>query len=279
MDRVTTYVPLTQVTSADLNNIQDRALGIYQHAGQLFSRPVVTVDGAGTLSIGAMAGMIHNGGVGSEEVILPQAAPASYIPGGLLASTWYYLYATSVGTGAIVYEAPSTTAPDASLQYKTGDVARIYLAAVRSDASGTPKLLPCRIERGKCFWRRDEISGGYPLFRVLTAGTATAWATVSSALFVPPHARLAILQMELSTTANITGAPWVASIRRTGTTTTVGNHQLYSSDNPRATERWIADIEQELDASQQFDYQIAPALSGGNPTLSVNVIGYYENVP
>jgi len=186
------------VLSADLNAIQDRAVGAAQVYG-LFAgyRPVLSSTGTTNLVIGASGGI--GMGSGASSAIVGIGTGSTITLAGLSNDSWYYVYAYNSATWpsvTVAYEY-NTTAPDAALLIKNTDGLRTYIGCFRTDSSGN--VLPFRSSReGTYIYRLSKISTAG--FLVLNTGTAAVATDVSLASFVPPHARLAILAAEVAGT-------------------------------------------------------------------------------
>lgn len=113
------------------------------------------------------------------------------------ASTWYYEYASAGAPAApggppTVVVSESVTPPDAARLWKSGGTTHRYLGPVRTHASGAP--YPFRRVGREHVWLRTKIAGDT---EVLAAGTATTDTAVSLAAWVPPHARIVRVLLEL----------------------------------------------------------------------------------
>lgn len=133
-------------------------------------RPTVRIVGTAII-IGTFAGYFPTYGA------ILSSSGTSYTLGGLANTTWYYVYATQAA-GVINAFTTSTTAPDATLQHKTGDVDSIYLCCFRTDSFATPYAV--RSVGGRYLYEDRLV--------VLTSGNSAVYATVSLASYVPPHA-------------------------------------------------------------------------------------------
>lgn len=184
--------------SADLNAIQDRAIGAVQASGAFFGyRPVLSSTGTTNLVIGASGGIAM--GTGASQAIVGTGAGSTVTLTGLSNDTWYYVYAYNSATWpsvTVAYEY-NTTAPDAALLIKNSDALRTYIGCFRTDSSGN--VLPFRSSRsGVYVYRLSKIATAG--FLVLNTGTAATPTDVSLAGFVPPHARIAMLVAEVAGT-------------------------------------------------------------------------------
>lgn len=199
MQRIYTYVPASQVLSADLNAFQDRVIGAAQATGAFFGyRPVLSSTGTTNLVIGAHGGVVMGSAVATAITGGPSAG-STIVLAGLAADTWYYVYAYNSATWpsvTVAYEY-NTSVPDGALLIKNSDALRTYIGCFRTDSSGN--VLPFRSSRnGEYTYRISRVATAG--FLVLNTGTAAAAADVSLAGFVPPHARIAVLAAEVAGT-------------------------------------------------------------------------------
>jgi hypothetical protein len=171
---------------------------------------------------------------------------------GLTGGTWYYLYCYNSG-GSLAFEL-STTAPEVSLQYKTGGLTHRYLAAVRALSATT-----CRPFRKVGTRHNYRLSASaFDAFKVLDAGGATAFTDVSLAGHVPPHARLAHVAARL---VYVSGAGSMQL--RTKGDTAGENYYLDTPNTVGASQR--RDVCVETDSAQAIQYLVST--SGVNAYL------------
>lgn len=174
-------------------------------------------------------------------------------------STWFYLYVYASG-GSLALEL-STTAPAAGRIFKSGDTSRRYLGAVRTDSTGT--AMAFRRVRGMHRWTRTGIT--VARLRALSSGSAAAWADVSLASQMPPHARLARLRLSL----NAPAGGGNLNVRTKGTSAS-----SVDMTAPPTAAGWTNNEELDLatDSAQAIQYQVG----GGGETLHVDVLGWQE---
>lgn len=115
--------------------------------------------------------------------------------GNLANNTWYYLYGYRSGGGSLAFEI-STTVPNTSRRFKTGDTTRRYLGCFRTNSSGAP--LAFEASRGRFIYRRSAIvnvntTGLRLLVQTTDDVVPVVWDITSR---IPPHARCAILRAD-----------------------------------------------------------------------------------
>lgn len=181
------------------------------------------------------------------------------LPAALANDTWYYVYAFCDGT-ATTQAYISTTAPEASLTWRTGaEGVDRYIGCFRTNGSGAP--LPVRMHRGRYTYRMSSIGFGLYLSKTITTTVMTAY-DFSTGL--PPHARIAHLHLLAVDAAAI---PRV-QVRTPGDTTDV-----YVCAGSVIGQSVVATHSVELDSGQDVEAQIANA--SGNLS-EVDVVGFEE---
>jgi hypothetical protein len=255
-----------------INQIMDAALGIAQVPGLRFGPAYVSCTNGTVLNIGAMAFAM----CGNANTTLTLAA-STYTPTGLSANTWYYLYVYS-SAGVLTVE-HSTTEPDASLAFKSGDTARLYIGCFRTNVSGV--ILPFRKAENEVTYIRTDTSVEY--LTVLSQDNTTNLSTFVSqslAVVVPPHSRVARLEAWFQPSFNGFDS---AAIRTPGSTgagsfllTQYGanaNSGLHGSID--VTRR---DIQIVTDEVQQIEYATSNLISDAacDTGLTVIVNGFLE---
>lgn len=190
MQRVRTYASLAEILSADLNQWQDNTLGIAQVPGLKLGPPYVSCTNGTVLNIGAMPFAM----IGNANTTLSKAA-ATYTPisPALGANTWYYLYVYS-NAGVLTVE-HSTMEPDASLAFKSGDLARLYIGCFRTNGSGV--ILRFRAQRGRYLYQVSGTTADDLL--CVNTSSATTFQTQSVQAWVPAHAGIVLLRANLTT--------------------------------------------------------------------------------
>ncbi len=181
--------------------------------------------------------------------------------GSLANSTWYYCY-LGMNTDGSLRKQISATGPGASRVWKSGaaDVWR-YVGCFRTNGSGAP--LPVRAIRGQNRYRRSAIAGA--TLQVLSAGSATGFTDVALSSLVPPHARVARLEL-LTNNAHASNIH-TGQVRTKGDTT---NTTLLAAQPAGGFDRMPAEIE--TDSSQVVQYLVSHA----DANLTIDVLGFEE---
>lgn len=204
---------------------------------ELMDRGALALSGISGLMRGADEFAVEPGGTSSnfditvggiQSLVLPNEGGSAYnaffyvtgsptiteanIAGGVLAnSTRYYVYAFN-NAGTLAFEIV-TDAPRASRVHKTGSgagpVARRYLGTFYTSSAGAP--IPCRAVRGVYTFRRSAL--GLNVLRAYN-GSDTSWTSVDLSGFIPPHARVARVEL----VAGSGGTIGSAQLRTTGDT-------------------------------------------------------------
>lgn len=222
-----------------------------------------------TVRLGTISGVNIYGATASK--VLPYAGGtigAAQIQGGgnLASSDWYYVYAYN-NAGTIAFEI-STTEPNGARTIKNGDATRAYLGCFPTLSTGAP--VPLRASRGRYVY--DVGGSAVADMSVVAAGAATAYTSVPCAALVPPHARLATLDVRGTLPAGagvITSAVQVQSYGSTGAMAHVLHNGVGVALEPRS-----AMFDVVLDASQRAQYKV---VGGANaPTADIYVTGFYE---
>lgn len=237
MDRVTTYTLVSQVASTALNAIQDQAAGLLQLVGTWVGhRPTLEYDGT-SMIVGAHRGVVV-GTTAGNSVLLPAVSTTETVTlSGLSNNTWYYVYIYNGNTYASPSRAfeVSTTAPDATLNIKTGDASRAYVGCFRTNGSATP--LAFRMQNRRYLYRISILGPGG--LNVLTPGTDGSYIDVPLSSRVPPHSVLVRLLGVVDGTIGQS-----ADVRTNGDTT---------SSFPVQVPGYVFDMQS--DAAQIIEYQ------------------------
>lgn len=242
---------------------------------ELTNRSLLTLGGVSGILRGADEFGVEAGGTASsftitvggiQSLVLPREDGSLYegffyvtgsptiteanVSGGVLAnSTRYYVYAFN-NAGTLAFEIV-TTAPRASRVHQSGSgagpVARRYLGTFVTDSSGAP--IPCRAVRGVYTFRRSALAAN--ALRVVN-GSSTSWATADLSSLIPPHARVARVEL----VAGSSGTAGSASLRTTGDTAG-GVYAVNVTTTTADTDRATFDIE--TDSSQTLEYQVSHA--------------------
>lgn len=188
--------------------------------------------------------------------------------GTLSANTWYSCFATTSG-GNLNYEI-TTTAPDAALLWKSGTTGtHRYLFSFRTNGSGV--AIPMTMRKGRVVYRRSAIASS--LLAVLAGAARTTpvgYTDLSLAAFVPPHARLVTLNVNLTSGG---GGSATMDLRTNGDTSDVALHLVAGGathvDDQNGT------VEMETDADRVIEYQLVLG-SGASLICDIWVAGYAE---
>jgi len=200
--------------------------------------------------------------LGSRALSLDVATEAPTPGGGLVASTWYYVYAYD-SSGVLALET-TTSAPEATLTWKTGTTTHRYLGCFRTATSGA--ALPFRSIDGRFVFRTSGASVELIALTDNTANAATDLALAfagSSNYLIPAHARLARLRSSLAAT----GGDAVAEFLTKGDAGTTMRQESLDGQN--------TDVEFTIegDSSRTIQYVLTLA---GTGTLVVRVVGFEE---
>lgn len=254
MDAVHTYAAGDEVASADLNNIQAQAASLYQVAwGWRGRRPTLTCDGSNII-IGAHEGVCVGTSQATGRLLADAAAETMALSG--LSAGWYYVYAY-YDSPATIYEW-STTAPDASLSYKTGDKTKAYVGCFYALTATT--ALPFRMIGGRYTYRASAVAAA-SLQAYYDATASATYIDLSLATFMPPHSRTARLRVLL---AVITTATWAG--RTNGDTTAAWETQFLAANTSQEFH-----VELETDSSQVIEHK-----SAADAAETVYMVGFDE---
>jgi hypothetical protein len=180
-------------------------------------------------------------------------------PANLSNSTWYYVYAFCNGTATTAFYI-STTAPEASLTWRTGaEGVDRYIGCFRTNASGAP--LPVS-KRGNRYEYDFGAIGNTDITRVLNAGVSTSFAAVACGAVVPQHVNNVRLRLDFA--PNAAGDTY--QIRRTGAST------FHKVGTAPSTQTHTDEIETLTNSSVQFDYLVSTA----SASLTARVLGFSE---
>lgn len=131
------------------------------------------------------------------------ALGASHVEGGgsLAPSSHYYVYALNDGTSTLAFEISTTpptalAAPSVLLQWKRGQSANYrYLGSLTTDGSGNP--IKAVTSRGRRVYL-ESVPGSVTISDTVSTG----YEPLSLADLVPPHARIAVVNVALSGSAS-----------------------------------------------------------------------------
>lgn len=247
MDRVESIAAGVEAVSATWNGIQDQAASLYQVSWSWRGRrPRLTCDG-GNVIVGAHQGCAMGTSQATALFVADNTA-ATIVLSGLTSDAWYYVYAYD-DAGACIYETV-TSAPDASLSYKSSDKTRAYVGCFYALSATTAR--PFRMYDGRYAYGAENPAS----IIALAGGTAGSFTDVVLTALLPPHARLA--QLYAIVTAG--GATDNALIRPNGSSNT--GLPLYPS---------ACAVPMATDSGQIVEYQKNSAT-----TLSLYVLGFDE---
>jgi len=176
-------------------------------------------------------------------------AAATVAPGSDSNDTWHYLYGYE-SLGLIAYER-STTGPDASRTFKSGDATRVYICSYYVDGSGN--IRPFFKHANKVTWRRSKISD-----YVIATATPSTYTDQSLSAWMPSHSYMATLECIYVDSAG------TAKFRTNGDTTNLTKAVGAGS---------VQEFNIETDGSQVIEYKLEGASS---PVFAIQAVGYYE---
>lgn len=175
-------------------------------------------------------------------------------PANLSNSTWYYCY-LGVNTSGVLTKQISTTAPGASRKWKSTAIdQQRYVGCFRTSGAGAP--LPVNATRGRYVYRFTAISGA--CLAASTNAAVAAYADVSLASFVPPHARVVQLKTVCFNNDPNASDPVVVNVRTKGHTTAADELQVWSTSH--GVYGYLSS-EIETDSSQAIQWQVLAASS------------------
>lgn len=185
-------------------------------------------NAAFTLDIGAIQSLVlvaEAGGTYDAYFYAGGTITQTKVEGGgnLANSSWYYVYAKPGGGGICDFEI-TTVAPRTNRVFKTGSgtayQSRRYLGCFKTTSAGAP--IPCRAHRG----RYTYLEGAPGAVSTTTATATTAgYVTYSLAALVPPHSRVATLDITPSGGSG-GGTAWRAVGDAGGDTTAAKNRPI-----------------------------------------------------
>jgi hypothetical protein len=173
MDRVHEAVSGQILPAAKFNELQDNALGIAQVPGLLIGGDRVSSDGA-TIRVSHISTFVigTNRYGGSGDLVIT--------PSGLVAGTWYYIYAYI--SGGVIAAELSADVPWVGYTFKNLTSTHRYLGCVR--ATGAAAVLPFR-KSGNRYRYRVSAGPASDTFNatngVLSGAGITTWADLTLA--------------------------------------------------------------------------------------------------
>lgn len=194
MERVNSFSVGEILTSADMNAIEDNTIGIAQCPYLITGARYIDCSDGATLKIGGVMGVVLPGF--PNDNLNSSGVEISYGPGGLSASTHYYLYATK--TAGVLAVSHTTTAPDSNLITIGADKRYLGSFRTKSDAS----IYDFHMANGRYLFRSSKYSSALSLFLANGAGTSVTYALADLRPWIPPHCRLAILALGLTSNSS-----------------------------------------------------------------------------
>lgn len=164
----------------------------------------------------------------------------------LAPDTWYYVtLAVEAGVPRLYI---NVFGPDDSLVWETGspDTFR-YIGCFRTDGSGAP--LPMRMHRGRYVYRRSATASSP--FQVLSSTTPVGYTDISLAALVPPHVRVAILDLNVDAGGGVA----YLDLRTKGDTSDVSIHVVAGTAAAGGSSH--GSVEMETDSARAIQYELA----------------------
>jgi hypothetical protein len=260
------------LTSAQVNQIQDAALGSAQAPYLLVGAPYMACENGSLIKVGGIQGIVLTG---SPNANLQNVTELSFTPSSLSNNTWYYVYAfDNAGTIGL---GKTTSAPDNNLAVVQAANQR-YLGGFKTNGSGG--IYRFRATRGEYLW---DITGETAnAFRVLSNGAATSFTDVSLASFVPPHVRRVKIRAAYSPNFNSPSPTFgTASIRTKGGTGGTHPFSLLGTSLDGATGRLATSLDtdnQHLDMLTDSSQAIQYVVSDANDRMDIHVLGFREGL-
>jgi len=268
MQQVNDYELGEVLPSAEIDQIQDTALGIAQVPGLMVNPPYVYCDDGVNIKVGPIAGMMVSN---NPNETLATSGESTITP-TLASSTMYALYAYNNG-GAIGFQLPGygTAPPDGALVFEDGDAAHHFLGVIKTNGSGA--IIPF-VQHGRSV-RYIRNTASNTELRVLGGtgeGSDISFTDVNCGTLVPAFARHVDLQVVWSP-KRASGFE-LLSLRTNGITTAgaelvLQNEGLYGSSQP-ADDVFSYFIPFVLDATQKLEYKVSDA----DCVASIYVVGY-----
>lgn len=177
-------------------------------------------------------------------------------------NAWRYLYArVSAGVLGVAF---SSSAPDASKTWLDDDTRTWrFLAAARTDSGGIPLMF----HRAHGVTLYDRCALGASDLNVLTGGSANSWALVSLASLVPPHARHALVEIEVTTGSGTNAGVELRTYNASG----AGVVSLTVEAISATTQTVRREVWMLCDALQRIEYE---RVSGYAGSVTLRVLGY-----
>ena len=274
-----------EAVAASVNNafqvLADRTQALLALCNGTLRGGYLTV-GTNQVVVSPVRALVVGGVYGSNAVQTTLTLPS------LSSGTWYYVYAYPDGSGGVSFEV-STTAPDNSgttgdggAMWKSGGTTRRYLGSFRTYIDGASVVRPLPMHQtagGRYIYRKSEVSETLvPALAVLTSsgGSVTDEATVSLTGWVPPHARVALVEMRI-TLANQEDSP-VLSIYEGGNAFTASGRVLsFTAPFRSVAPDGVFKNEHTIELSSSRDFGVKAATVGaGAAVITAMPLGFVE---
>jgi hypothetical protein len=206
-------------------------------------------DGA-TLNVGEFMALVADQALDVFATTIPLA--------GLTPNAWYYAY---VGTGGLTL---SLVAPDAALRLKSDDPTKVYLFAVYAKSATTVRPFRFSFGARTTVWRRSALAEAAVL-----SGAAGAFTDVDCTAYMPPHARVFLGDMHLSTSVAASTSP-IGEYRTKGDTAAAGYGYA-----PQAAGATSKRFEVEVNSARAFQLRVTNG-TGGTTSWLVEHVGFAE---
>ena len=204
-----TNITLEEVVQNLANRTQWLHDGPYHGFVSHRSLRTVHVGAARNLTLGAYH-RITLENAGTIRLYSSPASSTTITTAGLAANTWYYVYCYNDGTATLAFDV-STTAPDISNTFKTGDATRRYLGCFTTESAS--KIVPFMMSDGDYTLRRGYDNDTATRLALWAAYNTVAYTAFSAKL--PASAGIARVQVYGSSSAG-TGQILVRTAGDTG---------------------------------------------------------------
>jgi len=237
------------------------------------SRRELNVQRGGTrtnfdIDIGAISAIVIHDGSGNDYVHAYGGGTAAVTEAnvgggdlGAVAKPWY-IYAWR-NAGNLAWEV-SDVAPNASRTLKSTDNTRSYFGTFIADSAGAP--VAARAVGGCCRYR-DRAAASFLHQNQTTANLNTFTSALSLADLVPPHARIALIRLQLNRTGS--GGDAAASVRVNGDTNPAATVVAPGLPLLHPADHFI-----EMDVGNSREVQVST--NGASTLVNVDVAGWRE---
>jgi hypothetical protein len=201
-----------------------------------------------------------------DGVLLSTSGEEVVSTGSLTADSWNYLYARN-NSGNLAFEW-STTGPENSRVFKSGDATRRFLCSVRTVISD---VIPFRKENGRVIYKASDYVGGALIPATNGTTSSSTYVDVSFAIYIPPHSRILLMRMSAG---GVDAASQVThSVRTKGST--VGSYTIVATVGT-AGDKSQRDIEIETDSDGVIEQKIVRETGTGTAAGVVEASGFLE---